>query len=163
MENTGITWYSNGYGVWLDNINPNRLKTALRNGLKKSLRIVQKEAKNNLKRVTPRYNSGRNQWGLRLIRGIMVKLYKENKNDVRGVVEIMGKGKSADFRLKFFENGTQARYTKNGWYRGKMKVTPFFNPAIESTKSEVESSLEGNYQEALEKAYNKFIINSLKK
>lgn len=163
MENTGITWYSNGYGVWLDNINPNRLKTALRNGLKKSLRIVQKEAKNNLKKVTPRYNSGKNQWGLRLIKGIMVKLYKENKNDIRGVVEIMGKGKSADFRLKFFENGTHSRYTKNGWHRGKMKSTPFFNPAIESTKSEVESSLEGNYQEALEKAYNKFIINSLRR
>ena len=163
MENTGIIWYSNGYDVWLDNINPNRLKTALRNGLKKSLRIVQKEAKNNLKRVTPRYNSGRNQWGLRLIRGIMVKLYKAQKNDVRGVVEIMGKGKSADFRLKFFENGTQARYTKNGWHRGKMKVTPFFNPAIESTKSEVETSLDGNYQEALANAYNKFIINTLKK
>lgn len=163
MENTEITWYSNGYGVWLDNINPNRLKTALRNGLKKSLRIVQKEAKNNLKRVTARYNSGHNQWGLRLIRGIMVKMYKAQKNDIRGVVEIMGKGKSADFRLKFFENGTQGRFTKNGWYRGKMKVTPFFNPAIESTKSEVESSLEGNYQEALEKAYNKFIINSLRK
>lgn len=163
MENTGITWYSNGYGIWLDNINPNRLKTALRNGLKKSLRIVQKEAKNNLKRVTTKYNSGRNQWGLRLIKGIMAKLYKEQKNDIRGVVEIMGKGKSADFRLKFFENGTQGRFTKNGWYRGKMKTTPFFNPAIESTKSEVESSLEGNYNEALEKAYNKFIINSLKK
>ena len=132
MENTGITWYSNGYGVWLDNINPNRLKTALRNGLKKSLRIVQKEAKNNLKRVTPRYNSGR-------------------------------KGKSADFRLKWFENGTQSRFTKNGWHRGKMKSSSFFNSAIETTKSEVESSLEGNYEEALQKAYNKFIINSLKK
>ena len=163
MENTGITWYSNGYGVWLDNINPNRLKTALRNGLKKSLRIVQKEAKNNLKRVTPRYNSDRNQWGLRLIRGIMVKLYKENKNDIRGVVEIMGKGKSADFRLKWFENGTQSRYTKNGWHRGKMKTTPFFNPAIETTKSEVEASLDDNYQEALEKTYNKFILNSLRR
>ena len=163
MENTGITWYSNGYGVWLDNINPNRLKTAVRNGLKKSLRIVQKEAKNNLKRVTPRYNSDRNQWGLRLIRGIMVKLYKENKNDIRGVVEIMGKGKSADFRLKWFENGTQSRYTKNGWHRGKMKTTPFFNPAIETTKSEVEASLDDNYQEALEKTYNKFIINSLRR
>ena len=163
MENTGITWYSNGYGVWLDNINPNRLKTALRNGLKKSLRIVQKEAKNNLKRVTPRYNSDRNQWGLRLIRGIMVKLYKENKNDIRGVVEIMGKGKSADFRLKWFENGTQSRYTKNGWHRGKMKTTPFFNPAIETTKSEVEASLDDNYQEELEKTYNKFIINSLRR
>ena len=163
MENTGITWYSNGYGVWLDNINPNRLKTALRNGLKKSLRIVQKEAKNNLKRVTPRYNSDRNQWGLRLIRGIMVKLYKENKNDIRGVVEIMGKGKSADFRLKWFENGTQSRYTKNGWHRGKLKTTPFFNPAIETTKSEVEASLDDNYQEALEKTYNKFIINSLRR
>ena len=163
MENTGITWYSNGYGVWLDNINPNRLKTALRNGLKKSLRIVQKEAKNNLKRVTPRYNSDRNQWGLRLIRGIMVKLYKENKNDIRGVVEIMGKGKSDDFRLKWFENGTQSRYTKNGWHRGKMKTTPFFNPAIETTKSEVEASLDDNYQEALEKTYNKFIINSLRR
>lgn len=163
MENTGITWYSNGYDVWLENINPSKLKTALRSGLKKSLRIVQKEAKNNLKRVTPRYNSGKNQWGLRLIRGIMVKLYKEQKNDVRGVIEIMGKGKSADFRLKFFENGTQARFTKNGWHRGKMKSTPFFTPAVESTKSEVEASLDGNYQEALENAYNKFIINTLKK
>ena len=93
----------------------------------------------------------------------MVKLYKENKNDIRGVVEIMGKGKSADFRLKWFENGTQSRYTKNGWHRGKMKTTPFFNPAIETTKSEVEASLDDNYQEALEKTYNKFIINSLRR
>lgn len=163
MENTGITWYSNGFDVWVRNISPNRLRNALRKGLKKSLKIIQKQAKSNLKSVTPRYNSGRNQWGLRLIRGVMVKLYKENKNDIRGVVEIMGKGKSADFRLKFFENGTQGRFTKNGLYRCKMKSTPFFNPAIESTKSEVESSLDDNYQEALEKAYNKFIINSLKK
>ena len=163
MENTGISWYSNGYDVWLDNINPSKLKTALRAGLKKTLQIVQKEAKENLKSVTPNYNSSNNKWGLRLIKGVMVKLYKAQKNDVRGVVEIMGKGKSADFRLKFFENGTQARFTKNGWHRGKMKSTPFFNPALDSTKSEVEASLDGNYQEALENAYNKFIINTLKK
>lgn len=37
MENTGITWYSNGYDVWLENINPNKLKTALRSGLKKNV------------------------------------------------------------------------------------------------------------------------------
>lgn len=163
MENTVITWYSNGYDVWLENINPNKLKTALRSGLKKTLQIVQKQAKDNLKSVTPNYNSSNNKWGLRLIKGVMTKLYKAQKNDVRGVVEIMGKGKSADFRLKFFENGTQARFTKNGWHRGKMKSTPFFNPAVESTKGEVEASLDGNYQEALENAYNKFIINTLKK
>lgn len=129
----------------------------------KTLQIVQKQAKDNLKSVTPNYNSSNNKWGLRLIKGVMTKLYKAQKNDVRGVVEIMGKGKSADFRLKFFENGTQARFTKNGWHRGKMKSTPFFNPAVESTKGEVEASLDGNYQEALENAYNKFIINTLKK
>lgn len=163
MENTGITWYTNGYDVWLDNINPSKLKTALRAGLKKTLQIVQKEAQSNLKGVTPNYNSSNNKWGLRLIKGVMTKLYKAQKNDVRGVVEILGKGKQADFRLKFFENGTQARFTKNGWHRGKMKSTPFFNPALESTKGEVEASLDGNYQEALENAYNKFIINTLKK
>ena len=157
MENTEITWYSNGYGIWLDNINPNRLKTALRNGLKKSLRIVQKEAKNNLKRVTPRYNSGHNQWGLRLIRGILVKLYKEQKNDIRGVVEIMGKGKSADFRLKFFENGTQSRFTKNGWYRGKMKVTPFSTLQLRQQNQKLNHHLKAT----IKKRWKKHITSSL--
>ena len=42
-----------------------------------------------------------------------------------------------DFRLKFFEMGTDERSTKKGYNRGSQKKTPFFKPALDSTEEQV--------------------------
>jgi len=46
-----------------------------------------------------------------------------------------------DFRLKWFELGTTDRYTKKGYYRGRMQPTYFFKKAKESTESEISETL----------------------
>lgn len=173
-DNVKLTLKDYGFYTWLENIKPNKLKTALRQGLKKSLDIITKEAKKNLKQVTPNYNRGNNKWGLKLIKGVVTKIYKraDAKDDIKGVSEIMGQGKRSDFRLKFFENGTKDRYIKKSGgmvhltkksnsgtklgFRGKMKAKPFFNPAIESKETEVHNEMEKNFQDSLEKAFDKF-------
>lgn len=172
--------YDYGFEKWLDNIQPTKLRTALRAGLRKSLNIITKQAKKNLKGVTKNYNRGNNKWNLKLIKGIVTKIYKNDKYNITGVSEIIGKGKGADFRLKFFELGTKERYIKSkttkpythkkGYkknsfgkkstkfgYRGKMKATPFFTPAVNSKKEEVEQSMEKNFQEALERAFKNYV------
>lgn len=176
--------YDYGFEKWLDNIQPTKLRTALRAGLRKSLNIITKQAKKNLKGVTKNYNRGSNKWGLKLIKGIVTKIYKksESKYKITGVSEIIGQGKkNSDFRLKFFELGTVDRYIKNkstkpyahkkGYkknvfgkkstngfgYRGRMKATPFFSTAVNSKKAEVEQSMEKNFQEALERAFKNYV------
>lgn len=165
--NDGIRmkFFDNGYLEFIRTIATDKDKVNVyKAAIRRSLRIIQKQAKDNLKSITPNYNRGDNQWGLKLINGILIKMNKNTNNgDTVGRIEIMGNGKKNDFRLKFFENGTKKRtIKKNKANRGKMPITPFFTPAVESKQSEVENSLKLFIRENLIKKYEKFINNNLK-
>lgn len=84
------------------------------------------------------------------------------------------------FALMWFEFGTKDRYKETGksyqWksnsnkkqggarkhkvvekkiWTGKINPSPFFNPAIQQTMGKVQSSLENNIKDAIDKAFNK--------
>lgn len=152
----GIKFSDNGFHDFLQNAKPSQLKSALKAGLRKSLNIIRKQARTNLRAVTPAYNK-KDKWGLTLQGGIIVKVKKDG---LGGRAEIISRSKNANFKLKFFENGTAERFvkTKNGKRasRGAMKATPFFTPAVQSTKGAVHSSLQENLDVSLKKAFDKY-------
>lgn len=115
--------------------------------LKKASDILVKAARQSLRTVTKGYNHP-NYWnGKTLESGIK---YSRQKDSDTAKVHIM-----ADFRLKFWELGTQLRRTKAGASRGVHKRHSFFQPAIQSKMSEVEDSMGRLFSESIDKIWNK--------
>lgn len=116
--------------------------------LRKGSDILVKAARQSLRTVTKGYNHP-NYWnGKTLESGI--KYSKPSKDSDTAKVHILG-----DFRLKFFELGTQLRRTKAGASRGVHKRHSFFQPAIQSKMSEVEDSMGRLFSESIDKIWNK--------
>jgi len=147
-----IKFNDNGFINFLNNVKPTKLKSPLKSAIRKSLNIIKKSAKSNLKQVTPNYNK-KDKYGLTLQDGIVVKV---DKDALSGRAEIISKGRKNNFKLKFFENGTASRYTKKKSFRGSMKATGFFSSAVNSTKSKVDESLKKNLEDSLNKAFQKY-------
>ena len=94
----------------LDEVSSKRI---LLEALKKAGKELQEETKSNLKARLGNKATSPNRWnGKTLESGIRLKA---DKDYTEVAVNIMG-----DFRLKFFEKGTKDRFTKKGFYRGKM-------------------------------------------
>lgn len=121
---------------------------ARNDALKKGSDILVKAAKQSLRQVTKSYNRP-NWWnGKTLEQGI--KYSKPKKDSDTAKVHIM-----ADFRLKFWELGTQLRRTKAGASRGVHKKHSFFQPTVNSKMSEIESTLGRLFSESVDKIWNK--------
>lgn len=121
---------------------------AKNNALKKGSDILVKAAKQSLRRVTKSYNRP-NWWnGKTLEQGI--KYCKPSKDSDTAKVHIM-----ADFRLKFWELGTQLRRTKQGYSRGVHKKHSFFQPTVNSKMSEIVDSMVSYFSESVDKLWNK--------
>lgn len=115
--------------------------------LRKGSDILLKAARQSLRTVTKGYNHP-NWWnGKTLESGIK---YSRQKDSDTAKVHILG-----DFRLKFWELGTQLRRTKAGASRGVHKRHSFFQPAINSKMSEVEDSMGRLFSESIDKIWNK--------
>lgn len=115
--------------------------------LRISARIIQKEAKASLKKEIGKSANQKGRYG-RLNSGIKIKVAR---NGMSAKVHIMG-----DFRLKFFELGTDDRYIrKNNAYRGKMNATHFFQTARKAKEEEAENSLLKNLEKAIIKINEK--------
>ena len=116
--------------------------------LKKASDLIVKAARQNLRTVTKGYNHP-NYWnGKTLESGI--KYSKPSKDSDTAKVHILG-----DFRLKFFELGTQFRKTKAGASRGVHKKHSFFQPTVNSKMPEIESTLGRLFSESIDKIWNK--------
>lgn len=116
--------------------------------LKKASDILVKAARESLRSVTKKASS-HNWWnGKTLESGI--KYSRPSGDSDSAKVHIMG-----DFRLKFWELGTQIRRTKSGASRGVFKKHSFFQPALQAKMSEVEDSLGRLYTESIDKIWNK--------
>lgn len=128
-------------------LNSKEQKKAKNTALKKAAQIIVKAAKQSLSTVT-KHNRTPNYWnGKTLESGIKVGKIKDD-SDLK--VHIMG-----DFRLKFFQAGTQLRKTRVGANRGAMKRTNFFGSAVDSSLPIAEKAIDTEFQAAVNKIWEK--------
>ena len=132
-------------------------KTVYRRATKNALDIVKKQALQNLKGVIkPSMIGKKDKWGNSFRTGIVTKVYNDSTS---GVIHIM-----QNFKMKFFEMGTKARYatTHKGYslrksrYTGKIKASNFFSNARKQKESEVFNSIDRLITESIIKINNKY-------
>lgn len=131
------------------------LNKAYREGMKKSLDPILKQTKSNLKKsgikgVSKPYISKKN--GRKypsMVQGVKTSIYMGDTEDSYGKVHIM-----SEFRLKWFEKGTQLRKTDKGWNRGSIQPKWFFASAVMMKRHQAEETLENNIRESILKAWD---------
>ena len=146
-------------------LNSRQQKQVYRNALRRAANILVKESRNQLKAELGKKATSRNWWnGRTLISGIKTIADKEGKE---AKVHIMG-----DFRLKFFEKGTDPRRTtgknkasvrgktpirrqKKSADRGRIKSTWFFKNAKQGKEQEIFGTLDRLISESIQRVYNK--------
>lgn len=126
-----------------------KMKKVHTEALRKAAKVIQREAKIELRKATTAYRSNKsnlkNGWHIKkkndgtvtaksLQDGIRVSVAKDAGSSK---VHILG-----DFRLKWFEKGTNNRQTRKGYNRGAMKSTHFFKIARQNKEQEAENELQ---------------------
>ena len=140
----------------LANLSFKQMNKAYRDGMKKSLDPILKQTKANLrasgiKGVSKAYISKKN--GRKypsMIQGVKTSVYIGNTEDSYGKVHIM-----KEFRLKWFEKGTQLRKTSKGADRGSIEPKWFFKNAVMQKENEAMSTLDENIRNSILSAWNK--------
>lgn len=120
-------------------------------------KVIQQDAKKNLRKVTSAA-SHKNYWnGKRLDAGIKVSVQPNVSEGVK--VHLM-----KDFRLNFFEKGTVDRYTKTrgsarkGHYTGRIEPNRFFKKAVEADKDKIKADLNKALGDIIEDINNVKVI-----
>lgn len=168
-----------GFTFFLENVKGSKLKTALKSGIRKSLNIVKKRATDNLKAITFKNGktldvnkevSFKNSYGnvynvASFKKGIAVKV---KKNGDGGRVAIITKQSATNWNpiLKMIEASKGERKTSGNSHQGISKgrkahstgsiAHTFFTSAVQSTKTEVQNSLQKNLEESIMRAKDKF-------
>lgn len=151
-------------GLFAD-LNGRQQKQAYRNALRRAANILVKETRTQLKSRLGRKASSKNWWnGKTLISGIKSSADREGKE---AKVHIMG-----DFRLKFFEMGTDERKTtgsntstvrgktpirrqRKEAKRGRIESMKFFSTAKHNKEKEIFGSLDKLISQSIQRVYNK--------
>ena len=140
----------------LANLSFKQMNKAYKNGMKKSLDPILKQTKINLrksgiKNVNKPYVSRKTgKTYPSMLQGVKTSIYVGNTEDSYGKVHIM-----KEFRLKWFEKGTQLRKTSRGWNRGSIQPKWFFRDAVNQRGNEAIKTLDENIRESILKAWNK--------
>lgn len=125
----------------LSSLDSRNHRDAVRKALVKGANIAKKETKKNLKHILnpirkkSKYKNGQDKADI--TKGILIG--SKGKDPFKDGVSLHLMG---DFRLKFFEMGTDERSTKKGYNRGVHKKTPFFKPALDSCEEQVFETIE---------------------
>ena len=133
-----------------------QMNKAYKNGMKKSLDPILKQTKINLrksgiKNVNKPYVSRKTgKTYPSMLQGVKTSVYIGNTEDSYGKVHIM-----KEFRLKWFEKGTQLRKTSRGWNRGSIQPKWFFRDAVNQRGNEAIKTLDDNIRDSILKAWNK--------
>lgn len=131
-------------------LSPKKQKQVYRNVMKKGAVILQNETKSQLKRTGIKGVSRRPKkanWKP-MISGIK---YRVRKNGEEAKVHIMG-----EFRLKFFEMGTNIRLTKKGISRGRIKQAyKFFAKSKEAKEREIFDGMNKLLSQSIQKVAKK--------
>ena len=138
----------------LGSISVKSMNKAYSQGMKKALDPILKQTKTNLRKsgirnVSKPYTGKDGRKYKSMIQGIKTSVFMKS-GDGWGKVHIMG-----EFRLKWFEKGTQLRKTDKGYNRGKINPKWFFKSAFESKSRQAEDTLEDNIKLSIMKAWNK--------
>lgn len=139
----------------LANLSFKQMNSAYRKGMKKSLEPILKQTKVNLrssgiKHVNKPYIGKGGKKYKSMMQGVKSSVYIGDTEDSWGKVHIM-----SEFRLKFFEKGTNERQTRKGWNRGSIKPKWFFRSAVSQRGKEAVDNLDENIRESILKAFNK--------
>ena len=131
-----------------------QMNKAYREGMKKALDPILKQTKINLrnsgiKNVNKPYIAKNGKKYPSMIQGVKTSVYIGNTEDSYGKVHIM-----KEFRLKWFEKGTQLRKTSKGWNRGSIKPKWFFANAVNQKSKQAVESLDENIRNSIIKAFN---------
>ena len=131
-----------------------QMNKAYREGMKKALDPILKQTKINLRNsgirnVSKPYIGKNGKKYPSMIQGVKTSVYIGNTEDSYGKVHIM-----KEFRLKWFEKGTQLRKTSKGWNRGSIKPKWFFANAVNQKSKQAVESLDENIRNSIIKAFN---------
>ena len=133
-----------------------QMNKAYRNGMKKSLDPILKQTKTNLRssgirNVNKPYVSRKTgKKYMSMVQGVRSSVYIGKTEDSYGKVHIM-----KEFRLKWFEKGTQVRKTSKGYDRGSIKPKWFFRSAVDQKARESEQILDENIRTSILRAWEK--------
>lgn len=141
--------------VALSNLSFKKMNKAYKDGMKKSLDPILKQTKVNLRgsgirNVNKPYVGKNGKTYKSMMQGVKSSVYIGNTEDSWGKVHIM-----KEFRLKFFEKGTQIRKTSKGWNRGSISPKWFFRTAVNQRSKEAVDNLDENIRDSILKAWNK--------
>ena len=139
----------------LSNLSFKQMNKAYRNGMKKSLDPILKQTKRNLRNsgirnVNKPYIGKNGKKYISMLQGVKTSVYIGDTEDSYGKVHIM-----KEFRLKWFEKGTQLRKTRKGYNRGSIKPKWFFATAVRQKQNEAINNLDENIRNSIIQAWNK--------
>ena len=139
----------------LSNLSFKQMNKAYRNGMKKSLDPILKQTKQNLRNsgirnVNKPYIGKNGKKYISMLQGVKTSVYIGDTEDSWGKVHIM-----KEFRLKWFEKGTQLRKTRKGYNRGDIKPKWFFATAVRQKQNEAVNNLDENIRNSIIQAWNK--------
>ena len=139
----------------LYNLSFKQMNKAYRNGMKKSLDPILKQTKQNLRNsgirnVNKPYIGKNGKKYISMLQGVKTSVYIGDTEDSYGKVHIM-----KEFRLKWFEKGTQLRKTRKGYNRGDIKPKWFFATAVRQKQNEAINNLDENIRNSIIQAWNK--------
>ena len=139
----------------LSNLSFKQMNKAYRNGMKKSLDPILKQTKQNLRNsgirnVNKPYIGKNGKKYISMLQGVKTSVYIGDTEDSWGKVHIM-----KEFRLKWFEKGTQLRKTRKGYNRGDIKPKWFFATAVRQRQNEAINNLDENIRNSIIQAWNK--------
>ena len=139
----------------LSNLSFKQMNKAYRNGMKKSLDPILKQTKQNLRNsgirnVNKPYIGKNGKKYISMLQGVKTSVYIGDTEDSYGKVHIM-----KEFRLKWFEKGTQLRKTRKGYNRGSIKPKWFFATAVRQKQNEAINNLDENIRNSIIQAWNK--------
>ena len=131
-----------------------QMNKAYREGMKKALDPILKQTKINLRNsgirnVNKPYIGKNGKKYPSMIQGVKTSVYIGDTEDSYGKVHIM-----KEFRLKWFEKGTNIRKTSKGWNRGSIKPKWFFASAVSQKSKQAAESLDENIRQSILKAFN---------
>ena len=118
------------------------MKKAIKAGLTKNRTFLRNTARKFFKSDYP--NAGViKKYKDSMLQGVRYykKIYEAKDGDMCAIVSIGSnfKSGSGSFRIVMFEDGTNDRYTKKGYYRGKIRASNFFkkaNAALDSVQGD---------------------------
>ena len=147
---------------------------ARRTGMNKAVRTIKNTTRKLIKSLFPNATKETNsKYSDTIIEGARVSKYRESSlvGEAVAGVHVMGLRKkgSGTFRLRFFEGGTDKRFTKDykrknkknggmhhvkGHYTGSIKGKGFFSSAVNSELGKAGSIIEAELIKAIEKCNN---------